>query len=368
MKATLFIGHHKVGSTALQDYLWRNAALLLRQEVLYPATESEGAALMLRQALTGQPDHDGLPPAPFNAREAHNALAFRLLNEAQGSPIPPWHPQLPSGAQMLVGIENQIRHLAPAHLLLCSEVFANFGTAGPGPIQRVARVIYGAEVTVCCTLRRPDEYLASWHAQRLRFGHVVPPLSDGGVAAHAGTIHLDYRRILDGWLAAFPGQVSIRNYAEVLAAGGSIPDFLAQAGLTPPAIPVADRAINGSIHPALSEFARAGNRFLPRPLAQRYCEFLIVAADDLPVPPRSDVEPFGPAARADLLARFAPVADWLDGLRGAAFFPDLDEAARCRPIPLVEAARSCRAALIDRIRAAGLPAELLDFTRTAEIA
>jgi len=352
MKLLLFIGHHKVGSTSLQDFLWRNAATLLRAGILYPPVESEGQARLLRQALVG-PDPE---PQPWNARESHNALAFRMLFEAVQYQVPPWHPDLPSVHQMETSIRNQIEVHEPRAIILCSEVFANFGAWAPGLIGQLGRLFAGAEVSLHCTLRRPDQYLAAWHAQRIRFGDRVDPLRTQGLEEYQGTIHLDYELLLAPWLRAFPkARLSLRNYADVVAAGGSVADFITQSGLAFPPGLGPERRINPSIHPALLEYARCAATHFPQPEAERFCDFLIEVSDRVGAPPRADVELFGTANRAALLDAFAPSEAFLTALSGNPFFAQLERAAAPRPVPEVEAARAVRAPLLARLRGAARP-------------
>ena len=84
MKVTLYFGHHKVGSTALQSFLFRNQAALARAGILYPGIESESLSYMLAQLL-GVPDEGEKAPPAMNAREPHNALAFQMLAQGEGS-------------------------------------------------------------------------------------------------------------------------------------------------------------------------------------------------------------------------------------------------------------------------------------------
>ncbi|MBC7137992.1 MAG: hypothetical protein H5U17_04445 [Defluviimonas sp.] len=349
MKLLLFIGHHKVGSTSLQDFLWRNAAALLRAGILYPPVESDGHARLLRQALDG-PD---AAPQPWNARESHNALAFRMLFEAVNYPVPPWHPDLPSVHQMEVAIRNQIRIHQPRAVILCSEVFANFGAWAPGLIERIGRLFPAAEVSLHCTLRRPDQYIAAWHAQRIRFGEGVEPLRAGGLEEYRGTIHLDYALLLAPWLKAFPrARLSLRNYDEVVAAGGSVADFIAQSGLPFPAGLAPERRVNPSIHPALLEYARCAAARFPKAKAGRFGDFLISVSDRVGAPPRAQVELFGARNRSALLSAFAPAEAFLGGLAGRPFFAQLSQVAAPRPVPEVEAARAARAPLLALLRGA----------------
>lgn len=368
MRLCLFIGHHKVGSTALQDFLWRNAARLLEAGILYPAVESEGLARLARQIQTGEePD-----PVPMNAREAHNALAFRMLHEAVGYPIPPWHPNLPGVAQMGQAIASQIRSFAPRTVILCAEVFANFGALAPRLIGDLGGFFEGAEVSLHCTLRRPDQYLASWHGQRLRFGARLEPLRKGGLAPYLGTIHADYRLMLEPWIEGFPGaRLSLRNYAEVLAVGGSVADFLSEARLDlPPAVAtrlLPERRSNESLHPALLEFARVGALRLPPSAAAQLTGALLTPLPGLILPPKDEIELFGRANRQRLLDAFRGSDGWLRARGGRPFFPALATAAEPLPRPEPEVARALRPALAAALAEGGHPAALSRFVETLEI-
>ena len=51
MDLILFMGHHKVGSSALQMFLARNWLPLARAGILYPAVEPQGMAANLGAAV-----------------------------------------------------------------------------------------------------------------------------------------------------------------------------------------------------------------------------------------------------------------------------------------------------------------------------
>lgn len=333
MRLCLFIGHHKVGSTALQDHLARNAGRLARAGILYPAVESEGLALLLRQVL--DPDDDG--PDRFNAREPHNALVFRIWHEISGTDVPRWHPGLPSVHQMLLTIANQVRFLQPKAVILCAETFSGLA-ARPAQLARIAKLFAGAEVSLHCTLRRPDDHLASWHAQRLRFGDRLGQLSAEGFDGYPDSFHVDYTRILKPWRAAFPeARLSLRRYEDVLDAGGSIEDFHRESRLTFPKDLLAARRLNPSLHRGLIELGRRATLAGPPRQALDLVEALIRLSGDLRIPPTRDVELFGPANRLRLRERFAPVAADLAEIAQRDLFPDVAQIADCRPIPEVEA-------------------------------
>jgi hypothetical protein len=325
LKVILFIGHHKVGSTSLQDYLARNAAALSRAGILYPFVDFEGAAYMAA-AAAGHPLPEG--SLPINIREPHNALAFRMLAEHKNGSVPGYHKRLPALSQMLHAIKQQVLYSDPHTVILAAEVFANFNAKAPQLIANLRDQFEGAEFTVVATLRRIDEYLASWHGQRLKFGHKVAPLRGKGVALYTDGIHFDYRLMIEGWLKAMPeARIILRDYAEVRAAGGSVVDFISQTGLQLPAGLAPERRENDSFHRGVYELARRGNGAMVDRKAGLLRQQLRKLTPQLELPPSHDIELFGADVRAELVERFRPVDQYLGEVMGrAGFFQDLDTA------------------------------------------
>ena len=345
MKVILFIGHHKVGSTSLQDFLARNSVALARAGILYPSVDFEGMAMMLGTAAGRHSPAGGLP---INAREPHNALAFRMLAEHKKGKVPGFHKGLPSRTQMARAINMQIEFLQPEAVILTAEVFANFAPAGPDLIQNV-RALFppDAELTVIATLRRIDDYLASWHGQRLKFGHKVAPLSAGGLQKYFGNIHFDYQLMLEGWLKELPeARLVLRDYADVRAAGGSVVDFIAQSGLRFPDGLSPERRTNESLHRGIYELARRGNEVLPGPEADALRRWLRQMTPELDLPKSSEIELFGAQNRQEMADRFDPIHRFLGEVSGKApFFPDLDLVRQPQPVPEAEAVRHALARL-----------------------
>lgn len=336
MRVVIFIGHHKVGSTSLQDFLSRNSVALAKAGILYPATDFEGMSVMLAQAILGKPVDD----LPINAREPHNALAFKLMAERDLWKMPPYHKGLPASSQMLRSINMQIRYLHPHTVILTAEVLANFGAVQPALIERLAKAFSGAALTVVATFRRIDEYLASWFGQRLRFGAPsLEPLRSDGMAQYFNNIHFDYQMMLGPWRQKLPSaEFILRDYRQVQAAGGSVPDFVAQTRLTLPDQLRPERKTNESFHRGIFEIARLGNRALPRDKAGVLRDFLVKITPDLGLPPSGDIELFGTGNREILIDRFEPIDAYLGEIVGqAGFFPDLLEARKPRPVPEREA-------------------------------
>lgn len=332
MRVILFIGHHKVGSTSLQDFLARNGVALAQAGILYPSVDFEGMALMLATAAGRFQPGEVLP---INAREPHNALAFRMMAEIDKGKVPGFHKMLPATKQMIRAIQTQIEFLSPHTVILAAEVFANFAPADPALIARLAEIFPGAEITVIATLRRIDEYLASWHGQRLKFGHDVAPLRAGGMEEYFATIHFDYQRMLGGWFDMLPdARFILRDYGAVMGAGGSIADFVAQTGLDLPQGLAPEQKTNESLHRGIYEIARRGNQALPGPMAGKLRRFLRDVSGQLDLPASGTVELFGPENRRIMADRFAPIHGFLERASGRApFFADLDAVRSLLPNP-----------------------------------
>lgn len=346
MRVTLFIGHHKVGSTALQSFLSGNARALLEHGVLYPAVEARGL-----RALEHGPAEDA--PMSLNLREPHNGLAFRMLEEVGYMPVPPYHPGLPDSDTMLAGIATQIERHQPDHVVLCAEVFANFGRADTGLIDRLGRFLAGLDVTVMATLRRPDDYLVSWQGQRLKFGHALLPLSDGGLAQYVDDIHLDYRQMLRPWRQVFSrARWSVEDYARVRQDDGAVANFLRRAEIALPAALIAEPRANPSLHPGLHELVRRFNMELGRPEAAAMRRRLLEITPRADLAPAAHVEMFGPAARADMARLFAPSARWLAQLSDGDIVYTETELTRLRPVPERDAAARTLPAMLPHLTAA----------------
>ena len=360
MTVAFFIGHHKTGSTALQTYLATNYLTLLREGILYPAVDAEGSASNLAAALKGADDQ--VDHSRMNVREPHNALAFRLLNEANEFPVPNWHPNLPQGFQMLHLIEAQIAALNPKHVVICSEVMSRFAEKGwRKTLPRLQNRFGERDCTIVLNLRRIDEYLASWHLQRLKFGTVIKPLRQGAHETYYAGVHFRFDQIVDRWSKAFPdARMRVRNYDDVMASGGSVQDFFTQAGIDYLPAEANDR-LNTSIPYAMAEIVRQANIQIPDD-CRRVLNYVLDAMKRVPYAPNAEVELYGPIHRPAMAKAFAPVHKSLSahvGLDG--FFPDMAEAETCRPMPEIEAATAALDALQNDVRDRTVPDVVKSF-------
>lgn len=364
MKIFIFIGHHKVGSTSLQDFLSRNTVALARAGILYPSVDFEGMSLMLAAAISRQAFDEGLP---INAREPHNALAFKMLAEQNMGKVPSFHKGLPATGQMFRAIRKQVEFLTPHTVILAAEVFANFAPNSPELIARLRDFFPAAEITVVATLRRIDEYLASWHGQRLKFGHHPPPLRDVGAQNYFGNIHFNYQMMLEGWLKEMPSaRFILRDYSDVQRGGGSVADFIRQTGLKVPRRLQAERKTNQSLHRGTYEIVRRGNQVLRPGLAGELRRDLLNLTPTLGLPPSGDIELFGAQHRHQMQERFEPVHAFLGQVSGEApFFGDQFEVENLRPIAEMEVFKLALAKILRCLNDIENP-EIRDFLTTLD--
>lgn len=351
MKLILYIGHHKVGSTALQMFLAQNWVRLARNGILYPSVETRGFSSTLARALKGR-DRPG--EEDVNIREPHSALAYKMMSEvSEHRKVPVQFRRLPASGQMLAALQNQVRMLRPDTMILCSEAFANFGQVKPDLIRTLTRIFPKAEIEVYCALRRPDDYLISWHNQRLKVGEKIDRLSEGGAEGYFGNIHFNFRTVVEPWAQQLPqARMIVRPYGAIMAAGGSTQDFMDQVGVTFPEDMIPAGRANRSLPRAAMEIVRRANHALPPGKAHALTQFLMNSGDLLTPPADSTVEMYGADLRARLAEEFAPLHDWLSERQGGApFFDDIAAVRAPRPLPEAEAA----AQLLAQIDPAALP-------------
>lgn len=336
MKVILYIGHHKVGSTALQVFLSQNWLKLIRAGILYPSVESRGFAQNLARVLG---EGDKAAQLPVNIREPHSALAYRMMSEVSPRKVPSQFIKLPATGQMFQALHAQINHLKPKAVVLCSEAFANFGAVQPSLVKLLCDAFPDAEFEVYCALRRPDDYLVSWHGQRLKAGEQLKPLRDGGTKPYFETIHFDFRNVLRAWVEQVPdARLIIRNYTDILAAGGSTEDFITQCGIDFPADLIPAGRANLSLPRAAMELVRRGNHDLSPEHTHALCQYLLSDENGLKPVSNKDVEMFEAPLRREMAEQFSPIHDYLSDLVGHPFFPDIDAITQTRPIPESRAA------------------------------
>ena len=214
-------------------------------------------------------------------------------------------------------------------------------------IKRLANRYAGHEVTIYCNLRRPDEYLSSWHRQRLKFGAKLERRSENGLQEYIDSVHVQQGRMIESWLLYFPdARLVMRNFDAVKAAGGSVHDFIAHSGLAFPSQLPVPKDQNPSVPSAFAEIGRRAQHELPRELADAGIHWLTRAGDRVDHPQDRGVEMFGPANRRVLMDAFRPVSGHLDRLAGSPFYDNLEAFGQQAPLSDVDAARQALPALV----------------------
>lgn len=362
MKVILYIGHHKVGSTALQSFLLRNWLTLLTEgKILYPMVEFEGMTDVLQRALQGRDVNRG---ATLNQQEPHNTLAFKLIEEAGGSKVPPFIDRPLAAFQMARGMRLQVKSLAPETVILCSEVMSNFAFVPGDLTQKLRKTWPDAEYEIYLTLRRPDEYIASWYGQCFRFSpHNGRRLEGDFAKSFVNTVHFDYEKLLKPWLQTFKGsKFHIRNYKDVLAAGGSCEDFTREVSVKFPRKLLAPERSNRSIPYAFYEIMRRATQAMPHPKVMALMRYLEKTPASAQVPRNAEVEVFGQEARSFLAEKFVPIHDHLNDVTGRSpFFPDIDEVGKPRPIAEMDAYKTALNALLSLPKRQQPDAEFMAF-------
>lgn len=366
-RLVLFIGHHKVGSTSLQDYFARNAPALAREGILYPFVDFQGLSYLAAGLAKPIGDFDSLP---MNVREPHNALAFRMIATSRNEKVPGYHKKLPGLPQMENALDQQLAFFNPHTVVMAAEVFANFAVRCPEMIERLLNVFDGFDVTLLATLRRVDEYMMSWHGQRLKFGHNLRRLSKDGLDDFVGGIHFDYAQILEGWLAQLPdAKIILRDYADVRDAGGSVADFITQGDLKLPKGLQPERRQNDSLHRGIYELVRRGNLDLPRPLSGHYRSTLRDLSAKMDLPKSNDIELFGAANRKAIVEAFAPINARLGEIAQTKgpFFTDDEAVLKTLALDEGEAMMSAKEQALKAWPDSGPCADLKDYVASQDV-
>lgn len=365
MKVIIFIGHFKTGSSSIQSFLSSNFYRLLQAGILYPSVESRGVSRNMKAILDGE--DAPTTGAGLNVIEPHNALALRLKNEEDGHGVPPYYPHLPSGFQMMEIIDNQIAALQPDTVILCSEVFALLGlTEGRRSVRRLARRLSGHEVTIYCNLRRPDDYLSSWHRQRLKFGAKLGRLSGPAFDEYLGSAHFEQDKLVEGWLkGGFPeARLVLRNFDDVKAAGGSIVDFVNRSGADFPPDLFIPKDQNPSVPSAFAEIGRLAIHELPSADSKKVINWLTTARRRVDCPADDQIEDFGAKNRDIMSKRFLPIADSLTRMNGGKhFYKDASSFGLLRPVDPVLAARTALPGLIADAQERVLAPTIIDWLK-----
>ncbi|MGX9354647.1 hypothetical protein ACS3SW_05645 [Roseobacteraceae bacterium S113] len=359
----LYIGQVKTGSSALQMFFHRNHRALLRRGVLYPMI------VRPRTRVHDQLARAGVHHKDLNWREAHNALAFRMKSEALGTPVPPWHPNVPSSDALFDRLRRDIARHRPDMVVMVAEAFGEFGDHPGLSLAPLVRALAPYEVQVHATFRRPDLLLASWHGQRLRFDRKLPALRHAALAPYLNRALCDPQKMLAPWIDAFGAQaLRIRNYDDLRQAGGSVAAFCAAIGIALDDGLVAPARTNASVPYALRILINRSFDSLSEAHRVRLIDWCLREAAQMDLPPDSAVELFGGLNRAMLVETYRPRAAYLGELSGKSpFFPDLEDMGLPRKLPELQAARAALPGLRARAAAAPPCARVKDYIESFDL-
>ena len=337
MKCIIYLGHHKTGSSALQEMFTRNAQHLLDNGILYPFVEPEGQAYF-KALRAGSDPQKGLT---YKVKSPHNHIGYVMQTEALGRDlIPARYKPLPSAAQMFDSIRQAVAETRPHTLLLCSEVFSQYGTRAPALVPQLLNNLGVSDMSFYMTLRRFDQHLASWHSQMLKFGRSPKQLSRGGIKALMHTCHVDFVGAVKPWADAVPREkLFLHNYADIMKAGGSEPHFAQTFGIDMSGFVVGPEITNPSIPYALYDLIRRANNDLPPSAARKFQQVLLDHRAALNLPSNAEVEVFGYPRRVGMINLFTPMQAYLGNLVGRdGFFPDFEKVGEMHLLPEAEVA------------------------------
>lgn len=322
-RGIFYIGSHKTGSSALQEHLTLNSQKLLDDGVLYPFIEPDGIAYSLAKTMLNHHVKD----LPFKIKSPHNHIAYKLLSEAvKGYSVPKRYRPLPAFATMMQTVRAMMAQTNVDRLLLCSEVFSQIGIQAPHKIKTLINKSGVDQAEVYCVLRRPDQYLASWQSQVLKFGAPNGRLSDQSILRFVGTCHLEFKSAVAPWRKQVGADnLTLVNYADLRNAGGSISHFEETFDLQIKE-PIVANVENTGLPYAAYETIRRANGALGKDRSG-FLRWYIQAAHKIPLPANNEVELFGAENRLWLVDNFTSDNKGLGEMIGQdMFFPDIEEA------------------------------------------
>lgn len=210
----LHIGRAKVGSTALQHFLWSNRELLAQRGVLYPETPVLHSASH-KLALVFQPELSDHRHVRETTAEQVYAATFEEADRR--------------------GIH---------HVIASSE---NLFTVDPRQVATHLPSQWDRKIV--CYVRRQDEVLLSSYVQELKTGLIAGDTDIEEYARHPLRLRwLDYSRVLKAWAAVFGSEnIVVRVFEpEQLHKGSIFEDFLSVAGIDSSGMAPAPHRLNPS--------------------------------------------------------------------------------------------------------------------------
>jgi len=180
MELILHIGISKTGTTAIQNFLYKNKEKLLEQGILYPST--------------------GLFKSPNVA--AHYNIAWSIFKHV-GVDVN----KIPTFEQILKNLEKELREYKPLKVIISSESFMHFRRPHIKTLAEGLKDLF-QKMKVVVYLRRQDRWIESSYAQVLKTGEVKLLPFKTSIKHSLWNLKwlLNYDEFLDRWSEFFENQ------------------------------------------------------------------------------------------------------------------------------------------------------------------
>jgi hypothetical protein len=243
MKTRLYlhIGHPKTGTTSIQDYLLKNELLLRARGYLYPLAGRRHAA-----------------------RFAH----FRLF------PITLYHQDENNTARReLEALRREVARERPAAVMISCEI------AFAEQADCLKEAFRDFDVSILYYIRRQDQWIASFYAQRTKYARMAEFRPLRGMALEWIP---PYLQTIHRFALAFGKEnVHVRPFEKNAWFNGDlIQDFLREIGLDPAGFPPSETPLNESLKPDYLKFALVCNQLPLTRLEAAKLRRAIVALSD----------------------------------------------------------------------------------------
>lgn len=270
MTKTLYIhiGHFKTGTTALQVFFKRNAALFAQEGLLYP------------EVLELNAKHSAL------AYSLYRAAGVETLLHDYDLPDPP--------AELWEGLFDHIRNAPQPAALISSEEFMRLGAHPDAEalLRQIVGTAQGIEFRIIAYLRAPRGHTRSWYNQLVK---MRLPVGDFNTTLRSGmeNVHLDFSAAIRPWVDIFGAdRVILRPFEERLRDGSALyDDFLGAIGHPmPQGAEFAQSDPNPRIDDQVLEIVRLyRNAGFPKPLIRQSIERALAyfASEEARLPPGS---------------------------------------------------------------------------------
>lgn len=243
MKTRLYlhIGHPKTGTTSIQNYLLQNEPLLRARGYLYP---------MAGRRHDTHPVHFRLFPITFYHQDENN----KAIGEMES-------------------LRREVARERPAAVVVSCEIA--FAEQADG----LREAFRDFDVSILYYIRRQDQWIASFYAQRTKYAKMAEFRPLRGMALEWIPPYLQTIRRFA--LAFGRENVRVRPFEKNAWFNGDLlQDFLKEIGLDPAGFPPSETPLNESLKPDYLKFALVCNQLpLTRPEAAKLRRAIVALSD-----------------------------------------------------------------------------------------